>query len=282
MEVQAVYFQLASVEVQATHLPNSFFRAMLADNFSGAVGIWLHHGRKPVTITIDEEKKISFAGSSPHGKLFTYSDEEDDEDLLLLMFNGKNCKATPENMKVHVLRRVNELIYRDVHGVQFVVWMKETSPLKRRKLSEAPLSNADGTIEFTKHKTFAWLHSGRPMQFLHLGYCAEQPRIVFEGKRDKEIFFSPPHGEWIVHNKLSNVINEDPIPSVSKDSPAFEVSFHYTGKNEKAFTMICGNMTQCPSLFAVVAWKSAHTSLHVYSDCELGASPGKNIYTFEM
>ena len=283
VEVQAVhFFKLATVEVQAVHLSNILFRTMSAEKFSGAVGMWVHPGRKPVIITIDDAKKISFAGSKPHGKVFTYTDDEHDEDLLLMMFNGKKCEATPETMKVHVLRRVSELIYRDVHGVQFVAWMKDTSPMKRRKLSEAPTSNADGTIDFVKHKTFAWLHSGRPMQFLHLGYCAEQPRVIFEQHRDKEIVFSPPHGDWIVHNKLSNIINEDPIQSVSKDSPAFEVSFHHSGQNEKAFTMVCGNMAQCPSLFAVVAWKNASTSLHVYSDCELGACPAKNIYTFEM
>ena len=255
---------------------------MFAEHFCGAVGMWVHPGRKPVKITIDQAKKISFAGSIPHGKVYTYTDDEHDEDLLLLMFNGKKCEATPETMKMHVLRRVSELIYRDVHGVQFVAWMKDTSPMKRRKLSDAPTSYADGTIDFVKHKTFAWLHCGRPMQFLHLGHSAEQPRVVFEQHRDKESVFSPAHGDWIIHKKLSNIFKEDPIQSVSKDAPALEVCFHYAGDNKKAFTMICAPLAQYPSLLAIVAWKNASTNLHVYSDCELGASPAKNIYTFEM
>ena len=78
------------------------------------------------------------------------------------------------------------------------------------------------------------------------------------------------HRAWALEAKWSQV------------APALEVCFHHAGLNKKAFTMICAPMAQYPSLLAVVAWKNASTNLHVYSDCELGATPAKNIYTFEM
>ena len=126
----------------------------------------MHPGKKPTKIVITYELKISFDDATPHGQAFAYYDTDHEVDLLLLLFNGSDCENTLASLKMHVLCRVNDFVFRDVQGKQIVAFKPDVQPTKRQKLL-GPSAVVDVFPDFVKQQTFAWFHLDRPVQFLH-------------------------------------------------------------------------------------------------------------------
>ena len=262
---------------------------MSLSRFVGAQGMWCHPGKAPTKIGINNDHQILFGEIPAHGQVLAYYDTRLEEEMLVLVFHGKECGKSGEALKAHVLRPVNEFIFRDVSNMQLVAWKKDVQPSKtdmppsKKQKALGPQARLDVLEDFVKERTFAWMHPGRVVQFLHLGRSGGEPRVVFESHNEKGPVLSPPHGSWFLHDKLFDVLGEVSISSVSKESSVLEVCFHCHGEADKTWTMYCGSLNECPFLSTVVAYKKeASQKPHVYSDFEFGSQPSKHIYTCEV
>ena len=202
-------------------------------------------------------------------------------EVLLLLFNGTHREHTLESYEKHVLRRVNDFVFRDVQGIQSVAWKEEVPPTKKPRLL-GPSAVADVFPDFDEQETFAWFHFQRPLQFLHLGLVSGEPRVVFQIKGAQGPSFSSPHGSWSMNRVLREVLGEDVVSFVAKDCSVLQVHFHCRGDMNKAWTMYCGSLTDWPRVRLAFGFKKQSGEPRLYSDTELGEKPWKNIYAVEV
>ena len=245
-------------------------------------GLWLHPGKGPTRMRIketnEESFEIAFGNARPHGRVLKYVDIQSEKEVLVLIFNGSNKEKTVENMTAHLLRRVTEFLFREVHGVQILAFDTIVQPEKKVKLLlQTPSSELPRG--FRRKFTLAWFHPTKPVSYMHLGHCEDDTRVCFE-MYDKNGLpaFSLPHGGWKSDQKLSDLKPDLGVSYVSKDMVVTEIAFHFKGDEKHIWTMYLGHVAACTKLLAVVGHKIPEQDACWYDDFEFGKDPSKNIF----
>ena len=210
--------------------------SLSVDKFVGIVGTWLHPGKSKAMIQLLSDGKVQFDQFPPHGQAFAYADSQCADEFLVLIFDGSGKSMGPSSLSTHLLQRINETVFRDTYGYQIIVF--GTSIAVNPFWLATVLSYPDN---FVQSMTLAWLHPGRETQYVILGECEDQPRVIFCSRQDSKLVYCKPHGTWRYFESVLDCkeCNEVMISSVSMTSKMVCVTFHSSAdeKNLNTFTL---------------------------------------------
>ena len=244
--------------------------SLSVDKFVGIVGTWLHPGKSKAMIQVCSDGKVQFDQLRPHGQAFAYVDSQCADEFLVLIFDGSGKSMGASSLSTHLLQRINETVFRDIYGYQIIVFASSiaVNPFWLATV----LSHPDN---FVKKMTFAWLHPGRETQYVILGECEQQPRVIFSSDQDTKLVYCKPHGTWKYFESVLDCkdCSEIMISSVSTTSRLVCVTFHSSADEKNLNTFYLASLTFDPSIYVVVARKHiSANSIHFHTNFEFGAN----------